>query len=88
MIKIRLTNWNKGRNNHTFRPILIYAQYFNQIGVQFVEDGSYDFEFIGMEDFLNKGIPLQESIEYGIESLSKKTGSDTVTSIVLFFIGT
>jgi hypothetical protein len=74
MIKIRLTNWNKGRNNHTFRPILIYAQYFNQIGVQFVEDGSYDFEFIGMEDFLNKGIPLQESIEYGIESLSKKTG--------------
>jgi hypothetical protein len=29
----------------------MYAQQFNQIGIQFVEDGSYDFEFIGMMDF-------------------------------------
>ena len=74
MIKIKLRNWNKGRNNHTFRPLLIYAQHFNEIGVQFVEDGSYDFEFIGMMDFLNKDIPLQESIDYGIENLPKVTG--------------
>ena len=41
MIKIKLTNWNKGRNEPTFRPLLLNAQHFNQIGVQFVEDGSY-----------------------------------------------
>ena len=74
MIKIKLTNWNKGRNNHTFRPFLMYAQEFNNIGVQFVEEGSYDFEFIGMMDFLDKSIPLQESIDFGIKSLSNKTG--------------
>jgi hypothetical protein len=74
MIKIKLTNWNKGRNNHTFRIFLMYAQQFNQIGIQFVENGSCDFEFIGMMDFLDKSIPLQDSINYGLDSLSKKTG--------------
>jgi len=74
MIKIKLTNWNKGRNNHTFRPFLMYAEHFQQIGVQFVEDGSYDYEFIGMSDFLDKSIPLQDSINMGIDALSKKTG--------------
>lgn len=74
MIKIKLTNWNKGRNNHTFRPFLMYVEHFQQIGVQFVEDGSYDYEFIGMADFLDKSIPLQDSINMGIDALSKKTG--------------
>jgi len=74
MIKIKLTNWKKGRNEPTFRPLLIYGRHFYDIGIQFVEDGSYDFEFIGMEDFLNKRISLQESIDYGLNYLSKKSG--------------
>ena len=75
MIKVKLTNWDQGRNNPTFRPFLIYAQQFNNIGVQFVENGSYDFEFIGMEDFLDKKIPLNDSIQKGIENLSKIEGN-------------
>ena len=74
MIKIKLNNWNKGRNNHTFRPFLIYAQQFTDIGVQFVEDGSYDYEFIGMADFINKKVSLQESIDTGVDYLANKTG--------------
>ena len=74
MIKIKLNNWQQGRNQNTFRIFLMYTKYFNDIGIRFVEDGSYDFEFIGMHDFINKKIPLQESIEYGLESLSKKSG--------------
>jgi hypothetical protein len=74
MIKIKLTNWNKGRNNQTFRAFLMYNQYFNDIGVQFVDGGSYDFEFIGMADFLNKKLPLNQSIELGIEEINKRSG--------------
>jgi len=74
MIKIKLTNWKNGRNEPTFRPLIMYAQHFYEMGIQFVENGSYDFEFIGMEDFLNKQLPLQESIEYGLNNLSKKSG--------------
>lgn len=74
MIKIKLANWNQGRNEYTFRPFLIYAKYFTEIGVQFVEAGSYDIEFIGMHDFINKKVSLQDSIQYGIDSLANKTG--------------
>ena len=74
MIKIKLKNWQQGRNQNTFRVFLIFAKHFENIGIQFVEDGSYDFEFIGMHDFINKKIPLQQSIDYGLESLSNITG--------------
>lgn len=74
IIKIKLTNWNVGRNKQTFRPFLMYANRFNDIGVQFVQDGSFDYEFIGMADFLDKSIPLDESISNGLNNLSNKTG--------------
>jgi hypothetical protein len=74
MIKIKLTNWNKGRNSHTFRPFLMYSHYFNDIGVQFIDDGSYDIEFIGMHDFINRKLTLNDSIEYGITNLQNKSG--------------
>ena len=48
MIKIKLTNWNKGRNEPTFRPLLLNQNIFSDVGIQFVDKGSYDFEFIGM----------------------------------------
>lgn len=72
MVKIKLSNWGKGRNEYTFRPFLIYYQKFFESGIQFVEDGDCDYEFIGMDDFINKKLPLKESIKYGIDSLSKK----------------
>jgi hypothetical protein len=74
VIKIKLTNWKKGRNEPTFRPLLINSQQFSQIGIQFVEDGSYDFEFIGTEDILNKKIPIQESIDKGLKFLDNNNG--------------
>lgn len=74
MIKIKLTNWNIGRNEYTFRPFIMYANQFTEIGVQFVDQGSYDIEFIGMSDFINRKISLHDSIKYGIENLINKTG--------------
>ena len=74
MIKIKLDNLDKGKNEYTFRPLLIHHQTLYQLGIQFVKDGSYDYEFIGTSDFLNKKIPLKESIEYGLDNLSKKEG--------------
>ena len=74
MIKIKLNNWDKGRNQTTFRTFIMYHNQFNDIGVQFTQEGSYDFEFIGMEDFINKKIPLKDSIDYGLDILSNKTG--------------
>ena len=74
MIKIKLTNWNKGRNEPTFRPLLIHQNTFSDIGIQFVDKGSYDFEFIGMADFINKKISLKDSINYGLEYINNLEG--------------
>lgn len=74
MIKIKLNNWNKGRNELTFRPLLIHSDIFANFGIHFVEEGNCEYEFIGMDDFLNKKINLEESIKYGLDSLSKKEG--------------
>tara|TARA_R110001592_G_scaffold166015_4_gene400840 strand:- start:2749 stop:3765 length:1017 start_codon:yes stop_codon:yes gene_type:complete len=74
MIKIKLTNWNKGRNEPTFRPLLIHQNIFSDIGIQFVDKGSYDFEFVGMADFINKKISLKDSINYGLEYINNLEG--------------
>jgi hypothetical protein len=74
MIKIKLRNWQKGRNTHTFRPLIAFAQQFMDIGVQFVADGSYDIEFIGTSDILDKSIPLDQSIEIGLRNIENVTG--------------
>lgn len=71
MVKIKLRNWNKGRNIQTFRPFLLHASLFAQNGIQFVEEGDYNFEFIGMADFLDKSLPLEESIQKGLKMLEE-----------------
>lgn len=75
MIKIKVRNIDKGRNEPTFRPLKFAARHFYDLGIELVEDAfSYDFEFIGMADFINKKTTLQESIERGLESLQKIKG--------------
>ena len=74
MIKIRLTDWRNGRNQITFSYFLQRLQTFYDLGIQFTEDGSYDFEFIGMQNFIDKKVPLQESIDKGLEYLSNNNG--------------
>jgi hypothetical protein len=74
MIKVKLPNLDKGKNQYTFRPLLIYSKILPYFGIQLTQDESYDYEFIGTADFLNKRIPLEESIKYGLDNLSKKEG--------------
>ena len=71
MIKIKVLNYGKGRNEPTFRYFALTQKYFNEIGVQFTNSDDFDFIFIGMEDFLYKKLPLQESIDKGLETIYK-----------------
>ena len=42
--------------------------------IDVTDSDDYDYMFLGAHDILNKGIGLQESIEYGLENCSKITG--------------
>lgn len=72
MIKVGIINLTKGRNEPTFRPLVIYQNLFREVGIEFTDlDKSVDFLFIGMEDFIDKKSSLDHSIERGVEFLNK-----------------
>jgi len=74
MIKIKILNPYEDRNEPTFRPLFFVEDMLKDYSIDITESDDYDFLFVGMHDFLNKKIPLNESIEYGLENLSKISG--------------
>lgn len=74
MIKVKILNPTKGRNEPTFRPLLMNYQNLRNYHIELTDSNDFDFLFIGMEDFINKKVPLQQSIEQGLEFLSSISG--------------
>ena len=71
MIKIKLLEYDKQRNESAFRPYMIARSLFNDVGIEFVTDSdSYDFAFIAQASFIDKQIELEKSIEQGIKFVS------------------
>jgi hypothetical protein len=69
MIKIKIYELDKHRNETTFRPILFAKHLFKQIGIEFVTDGPADFAFVGHASFFNKKVSLSESVSSGLKFL-------------------
>ena len=64
MIKIKLYELDKHRNECTFRPYYFANNVTKDIGIEFVIEGdSYDYAWIGQGSIVNKKLPLQQSIE-------------------------
>ena len=75
MIKVKILNAHKGRNEPTFRPLtFIRDMLYTDYSIELTTDDDFDFLFVGMEDFIDKKKSLQDSIDYGLENLSKITG--------------
>jgi len=74
MIKIKIQNPSKDRNEPTFRPFAFIQNKLRDYSIEFTDSNDFDYMFVGMHDFINKRIPLQESIDYGLENLSKISG--------------
>jgi len=71
MITIKIINPTKGRNEPTFRPFVHASELFRQVGINLVESGDCDFVFVGMADFIDRKVSLQDSIDKGIEFISQ-----------------
>jgi len=74
MIKIKLYELDKHRNECTFRPFLYAKDSLYEIGIEFTTGDSYDFAWVAQASFLNKKTSLEQSINKGLEFLSKITG--------------
>ena len=69
MIKVKLYELDKHRNETTFRPLLFANKIFREVGIEFVKDGNADFAFVGQASFVNKRSSLEDSVSMGMEFL-------------------
>jgi hypothetical protein len=71
MIKIKLSD---NQNIKCFSGLILSKDILTDYSIQLTDSNDYDYEFLGSDEFLNLSIPLNESIDWGLENLSKKTG--------------
>ena len=73
MIKVKLTN---PQNMKCFGGLIVTHQkgILSDYSIELTNSDDYDYEFVDMDKFINKGLLIEESARYGIESMSKKTG--------------
>ena len=74
MIKVKIQNQTLYRNEPTFRPFGFIQDMLRDYSIEFTNSDDFDYMFVGMHDFIDKKKSLQESVDYGLENLSKITG--------------
>ena len=65
MIKIKIQNPTIDRNRPTFNPLFVVKDMLRDYSIDITDSNDYDYLFVGMHDFIDKKLPLQESINYG-----------------------
>jgi hypothetical protein len=74
MIKIKLYELDKHRNECTFRPYIAAQHVLHDIGIEFTQGDSYDYAWVAQASFMDKKVSLEQSVNDGLEFLSKITG--------------
>ena len=71
MIKIKLSD---NQNIKCFSGLIIAKDMLRDYSIDITDSDDYDYEFVDANQFLKLSLPLQESIDWGLENLSKITG--------------
>jgi hypothetical protein len=74
MIKIKLYELDKHRNECAFRPYIWAQNVLRDVGIEFTTGDSYDYAWVAQASIIDKKVSLQESIEKGLEFVSKIDG--------------
>lgn len=74
MIKVKLYELDKHRNECAFRPYIWAQNILREIGIELTTGDSYDFGLVGQASIINKKVSLDQSVNDGLEFLSKITG--------------
>jgi len=74
VIKVKLYELDKHRNETTFRPFIKAQNIFREVGIDITNGDTYDYAFVGQASIIDKKKPLKESIDNGLKFCSKITG--------------
>ncbi len=86
MIKIKLYELDIHRNETTFRPLLMAQDIFREVGIEFTTSDDYDYAWVGQASIIDKKKPLKESIDKGLEFVSKITGDYFIMDMKLLVL--
>ena len=71
MIKIKLSNSADIKN---FSGLIHSKDLLYDYSIQLTDSNDYDYEFLDTNQYVKNSLPLNESIEWGLENLQKYTG--------------
>jgi len=71
MIKIKLSD---PTDIKCFGVLLHIKYMLRDYSIDITDSNDYDYEFVSGKEFVDLSLPLQQSIDWGIENLSKKSG--------------
>ena len=74
MIKVKLLESDIHRNETSFRYYQFNNNLFKKVGIEFTDSDSYDYAMVGQASIIDKKLSLEESVNKGLEFLSKITG--------------
>jgi hypothetical protein len=74
MIKIKLVEVEKHRNECTFRPFVYAKNAIREIGIEFTTGDSYDYAWIAQGSLIDQTVPYQQCIDNSLNFLSKISG--------------
>ena len=84
MIKIKLYELDKHRNETTFRPFLKARDIFEEVGILFTNSDDYDYAWVAQASIIDKKKSLKESVENGLnlwivsDNLRKGAATNTI----------
>ena len=74
VIKIKPLEYDVHRNETTFRYYLENLDLFREVGIDFTTSDDYDFALVGQASIIDKKLSLEESVDKGLDFISKITG--------------
>lgn len=75
MLRIKIEEIFRHRNETTFRPYLWAKHLFREIGIEFIFEGNnYDLSWVGQASYSDKNHPYERSISRGLWFLDKIEG--------------
>ena len=71
MIKVKLSD---PQNVKCFGALLIAKDMLPNYSIELTTSNDYDYELVDMNQWMKRRVPLEESIEYGVNALANKRG--------------
>jgi len=71
VIKIKIHDPLVGKNRISFQGFLMLKNLLREYSIDITDSGDFDYIFLGAHTILDKGISLQDSIEYGLKNIDE-----------------